>query len=664
MNYVNLVIALAFLATSSAFSSSGHGLCRRLVPSTAVRATSLHIFGRNKEGDESSGADSGESRKRSVPFFGRLGKQKEESDGGPSTALAEEPADVTFSKVPTPKEPLNAIEQAQLLRAQAERARLEAERMDASLTLSKIDRLEGQLKDAKKKGEAIDELQRQLDSLQAKLRGEAPVLVVATRPKPSTEGTMLQNETTEQKGGDVSRPLRLPLVLGTEEFEDMKRLVQNAPGFVKKVIADMVEVDYDTLDGVNSTEVVCRLTMAQSGDFSYSSLSKPEFTDDEIEGALKQFANSEISVPKDLMASFGDDQRKLAEYVLKSQYYLYARGDQIVKTDIDNADNEEVFKELAALLNTTVLDRLISNNYPECMRKEDSQEVTLSQVQLLASTVLPQAQFRASSKPEKVNGGFIIQGTYAYESGNALLEAIDKELAKAGLNDKMTVLLTDDFVAVSKMMETEEDMEMAMGMGQNESPMLYITGPDVVRAPKPVALSLVSGLGLATSWYFSIYPFLLNPYLAKRVEEQLSVADAGMNYDLEWLTDLSVPLFASFLSLQIIHEVGHRIAAAAANVSSGTTLDSALNDSRQLSTYACFSLHSGQTVSSNSCAFVGHGNNEFRDEFQIAAENQRGHVRCCSIGSSAGVFRIACNPCRWGAALADKRSFDSAGSSS
>ena len=586
MHHVILVVALAFVSRSGAFTSSlGYGPLRPLVQYTCFRAKPLHIFGRNKEDGESLDADAGEARKRSLPFFGRLGKQKEVSDDGPSTAIVEEAIDVTFSQAQTPKETLTPVEQAQLLRAQAVRARLEAERMDASLTLSKIDRLEGQLKDAKKKGEAIDELQSQLDRLQAKLRGEVPG-PVSSRPKPLTEGsgliypTKLQDEKTDiakQYDRDFSKPLRFPKVVGTEQFDEMRWLVQNAPGFVKKVIADMVEVDYDSVDGVNSTEVVSRLNMAQGGDFSYSALVKPEFTDDEIERALEQIANYEVSVPTELMKSFGDDQRKLAEYVLNSEYYLYSRAEQIIEKEtadlFDNPDNEEVFKELAALLNATVLDRLISNNYPECMRKEDSQEPTLSQVQLLASTVLPKAKFRASSKPEKVKGGFIIQGEYTYESGNSLLEAIDKELVKAGLNDKLIVLLTDDFVAVSKIMENEEDIEMTMEMGQSDSPMLYIIGSDVVRDPKPVALSLVSGLGLATSWYFSIYPFLLNPSLSKRVEEQLSVADAGMNYDLEWLTDLSVPLFASYLSLQVIHEIGHIIVAAAANVSSGTTLE-------------------------------------------------------------------------------------------
>ena len=76
------------------------------------------------------------------------------------------------------------------MKAQAERMRLEAERMDAQLTLDKIERLEVELKQAKKKGESVDELQREMEALQAKMRGEAPkpIITAATAP-PKSETT-------------------------------------------------------------------------------------------------------------------------------------------------------------------------------------------------------------------------------------------------------------------------------------------------------------------------------------------------------------------------------------------------------------------------------------------------------------------------------------------
>jgi hypothetical protein len=55
----------------------------------------------------------------------------------------------------------------------------------------------------------------------------------------------------------------------------------------------------------------------------------------------------------------------------------------------------------------------------------------------------------------------------------------------------------------------------------------------------------------------------------KRAEEQMQLTDANMAYDLTWLTDLSLPLFATFVGIQLAHEVGHRVVAAAYGVSTG-----------------------------------------------------------------------------------------------
>ena len=108
---------------------------------------------------------------------------------------------------------------------------------------------------------------------------------------------------------------------------------------------------------------------------------------------------------------------------------------------------------------------------------------------------------------------------------------------------------------------SDDDFDPTSVMGA-EDPLLYVMGPDVVREPKPVLLSITSALGLATTWYLSLYPFLLNSGIAQRVDEELALADANMNPDLAWLTDLSVPLFTTYVAIQLFHEAAHRIVAA------------------------------------------------------------------------------------------------------
>lgn len=68
----------------------------------------------------------------------------------------------------------SSIEEARALQEKARMMRLEADKLDAQLTLDKIERLERELAHSRKKGEGVEELQLEMDELQAKMHGEAP----------------------------------------------------------------------------------------------------------------------------------------------------------------------------------------------------------------------------------------------------------------------------------------------------------------------------------------------------------------------------------------------------------------------------------------------------------------------------------------------------------
>lgn len=587
LSFTSLVLLLVGSDAFPSHRSHAFNARKTLVPPVTFRPSPIYFFGRENKDTDTNESDAGE-KKRSIPFFGRL-KQKVEQKSDASIQKNEtgEPPVVTkrLNTVNPPillqqQQPEDPVEQAKSLRAQAQRARLEAERMDAELTLTKIERLERQLKNAKTKGEAIEELQRQLDNLEAKLRGEPPKPVLPKEPSNTkVEQSRMASVTPRIQTTDLSpspkseektaMTLDLNDYLSSGSFEETKRIVDNSPNFLKKLLASMVEVDYDRGTDVNTTQLALRMLMVRDGDFSYSDLPKPSFTETQIEETIRRLNLGELSCPDNIVQKAAGDTRKMAIYVLETEYYFEKRLEtesSFINIIQKAGEDEELLKGLINALNTTTMDQYITALYPKCTRKENAQEPTTAQIQSFFSNVLPKVKFTATSKPEKVLGGYIIPGSYSYEKGDDLIAAIDKELSKAGLADKMTVLLTEDFAAIAKAAESE-NLEMYMLNDEDENPMLYITAPDIVRDPQPVPLSLVSGLGFATSWYLSIYPFLLNPVLSQRVEEQLAVADAGMTYDLEWLTDLSVPLFFYFIGLQLLHEIGHRIAASTYNVS-------------------------------------------------------------------------------------------------
>jgi hypothetical protein len=252
------------------------------------------------------------------------------------------------------------------------------------------------------------------------------------------------------------------------------------------------------------------------------------------------------------------------EWALLSLEYEYFMSKYSVQEEELEAmvKEDEVFGDLINQFNTSALDQSIASLYPKCTRKDESTEPTEAQVQQLMTDILPKAKFSTTAKPEKVSGGYIIRGTNRYENGDELIEAIDAQLAKSSLGDKMTILFTKDFTVFGEP-EVFDD-----GVNLSElDPILYILGPDIVRESRRAWLSVTTGLGLSTCWYLSLYPFLLNPTLSTRVEEELALVDAGMTPDLSWLTDLSLPLFVTFLGIQLAHEAGHRLVAAAYGVS-------------------------------------------------------------------------------------------------
>lgn len=503
--------------------------------------------------------------------------------------------------VPVPDQPKD---DAVVYRSMAERARLEAERMDAELTLTKIDKLEKQLIKAKAKGDTVEDVQRQLDSLQSKLRGET-VSTVQPLPPVQVDATLDPKEVVVPESSIRTDDNRDKETRAWEEFIESKKELQGVtarmfevfrketldgynqegivgmPEFMVRIMAASLEMDYQDGIDIDKKELRRRFDLFRNQDYSYSTRPKPQFTHDEIDQAVTQlqqkdgsssssdlFASCPVSVIETMKAKAGDNVTQLAVYALEQNYY--AALDNLDMTSMMpkllRPFAKDVFEspylQVTNETDSTSLfskDTLIENLYPPCTRKEDG-EPTISQVEALVTTVLPAAKFSSSSRPQKVPGGFFIEGKHKYKNGDELLEAIDNELAKSPLRDKMTVLYVP---AIQKLQDSLDSITIddLMDIDSEPDPVLYVIGPDIVRAPNRLGLTVTSILGLATSWYLSIYPFLLNDGIGRRLDQDLQLLEANLQPDLTWLTDLSVPLFVSFIGLQLVHEVAHRVVA-------------------------------------------------------------------------------------------------------
>jgi len=536
----------------------------RKVTRNSRQQSQLYFFGRNKKDDEKKEDDGDEEDQK--PFFSRfleraMSPPAEETPKAATNEAVEakpaqkEPTAVAHVKKVEPKKDMSATEKAHALKAQAERMRLEAERMDAQLTLDKIERLERELAQAKKKGDSVEELQAEMEALQAKMRGEAPkpkVSVVSVPgPAPKTETTPAAEVSTSTAGAKTTLTITDEQPLDEKKFLQYLKNYKDAPEPMKIITAATVGMYSPDVDDINATEVALRMEMLERSDFSFlKDVPKLMISEKNIEEVKKD------PLFRVRMMAEKEPEDVVARNLLNDQYYA-----EMISRQVHEAMEENPFFEIE-LRNLSETDQITESLFPKACRK-DGETPTLAQATTLANEVLPKAGFNPTGKPEPVEGGYIIRGTNKMDSADGLVESIDTALAKSPIRGKLSVFFIKDYTIF-----TEQQLDSSDFSFGNSDPILLVTGPNVYREPRRLLFSAVSAMGIASSWYLSIYPFLLNPDLMKRAEEQMSLADANMAYDLTWLTDLSLPLFLTFMGIQLTHEIGHRVAAAAYGVSS------------------------------------------------------------------------------------------------
>ena len=149
----------------------------------------------------------------------------------------------------------------------------------------------------------------------------------------------------------------------------------------------------------------------------------------------------------------------------------------------------------------------------------------------------------------------IIRGKNECKSGDELIEKLDRRIANdARLREKISFFVLEDPFPDTE--EQQIDLDP-----QNWPQVLFVAGPDVARDPAVILRTAISAFGIATCWYGSIYPFLANSKLLDKATEAMELADAGMPTDLSWLSEMSIPLFLSFMALQASHEIAHQAVA-------------------------------------------------------------------------------------------------------
>ena len=350
-----------------------------------------------------------------------------------------------------------------------------------------------------------------------------------------------------------------------EQINEVLDAVKLVPQFVKNMYGDEMK-NNDTAIALMMLEEEW-----QSGNLKLAVM--PEITQKMIDEKLQEFK----WVPQFLR---GDNDTELAIELIKSDFrrsggkkVLYVKGDSgsgesyasskdtdggSTSTPSSSADTDTSQKGGGGLFGAfnqqqlkSDTDQMVESLFPESTRKEGT-EINEGQAVLFMSEVLSKDKIWAPNQaPQKVSGGFLIRGTTRFETGAELIEAIDKNLEKSKLRNQVNCFYVFDPTPVS---------EEQMSEGERP-PVLFLTAPDVVRDPAPIQRSLVSAVAFGTIWYNSLLPFLLNEKYMKMADEQLALADASMSSSVDFLNDLSFPLFVATVGIQAVHEIAHVIAA-------------------------------------------------------------------------------------------------------
>ena len=415
---------------------------------------------------------------------------------------------------------LNKISEAQLLKMQAQRARLEADKLEATLTLQKLTELEKNLKKTIADGGKRDDIKKQIELLAKKVDPSfKPRFLEPSSKSPSLPLSKSEPSTDERNNEET---VNLYPDLTPTELLEAYLAYSNLPVQIQITLAKAVGYDIRT-----------------------TTISK-DLTEEIIQKLNKQQAKL-LSDPAKL-------QEIYKALMKQSKIKKLVQTNKVSIVDLSNVENEEELEEgIESLLTEAGFDlseeakakRFMESSYPDQTRKageaptEDDAKFFMSQI-LDTKNV-----FNPTRNPEKVSGGFLIRGDSLMKEGEDLIKAIDKSFQKSRLAEKFNFFYVRD-----PTMEALEDMEDFFG-----KPVLLLMGKDMTPNTNSLLLSSVSSVSLFLTFLYVLGTFASNDLIMNRLQEANAVGD----YNIDWFNDLFTPLLIPILGIQAAHELAHFI---------------------------------------------------------------------------------------------------------
>ena len=440
-----------------------------------------------------------------VSFLAKALQKLQKKDADTDATLSEENAvairgtTTDASNQDGTKEEEKKVEsEAAMLRALAGKTRLEAEKMDISLTLSKIAKLETTLAQADK-----DERSNLLSEIQFLMKK-------FDAPPQQSEEKLSSTESSATKHSEAGKTYLVNSGNQTEE------------GGKKNIVQEILDGDV------------------------------PLLADDKREDAITGFEKLPQPV-KDMMAKSvgmedGSNSTAVVEKLMEENRLYEGDKEDNFSMSFKSDDIEEIFEDLEF----AEINSFVSSILPECTRKGPVKE---EYVDAFYAEVLGKDTFiPRERKPQAIPGGYVIRGDSKVkskegrDSGDVLIEVLDEKISKSSVAGKIQAYyILDPTPPSGEEIMNEED----------ESPVLLITNYDITPDTAAWVKPTMSLVGLASIAAFSLGSFSFNDAVLDQISESANSGDGN----LDFLYDLSLPLALSLLGIQLVHEAGHLIVA-------------------------------------------------------------------------------------------------------
>lgn len=421
----------------------------------------------------------------------------------------------------------NKMMDAVELRAQAKRIRLEAEQMEALLTLEKVAVLEKKIQKSKVKstgGKDVDTREDLLQQIEILARKMDPTFVPRSVTPDTNISTANKNNSKEGIISSNSLNPSSPTQLTPTELLEASSAFMKLPAQVRISLAKVAGVDIRTsaISKQSTEEIVTKL----NEQYSYL-LDNPQRLTLMYRLILQQQSDGGFEPSNSTISDINDTKKALDE-------------EEMMYDDLYNLLSDMDVTE------TGRVGRFMESAFPKQTRKPDMAP-TLDDAQLFTSQALDvKSVFNPTAKPEEVPGGFIIRGNNRMTDAASMVQAIDAKfqtIEDGRLADQFNFYYVEDPTP-----EAMEDMDNFFGQ-----PVLLFTGRDLSPTTNTLVLSLVSSISLILVFLFTLGTFASNDLIMNRMTEANAVGD----YDTQWFNELIVPTLAALAGTQLVHELAH-----------------------------------------------------------------------------------------------------------